>query len=212
MTLHPPPLLRGAALQNASVVCVLTHGRGQSPELMEQHIVTRLKAEGVSFILPRAATGSWYEARAIDPLTPTTQTQLEAALAQLKQAAENAPAHVPVVMAGFSQGACLTLEYAMRFGGWNGAMVSLTGCRVGVPSDQRPQSDLKGLPVYLTGADKDPWIPLSAFAAATLALGSARARLRTDVFPGRAHEVSDAEIVAFDKMLLQLVSTQKVQW
>jgi phospholipase/carboxylesterase len=212
MTQNAMPLLRGAALHNAAVVCVVTHGRGQSPEQMEEHIVSRLKGEGVAYVLPRAASGSWYDARAIDPLTDTTRKQRDASLDQLRQAAAMAAKTVPVVMVGFSQGACLTLEYALTFGPWHGAMVSFTGCRVGTPQDQRPHTDLAGLPVYLSGADKDPWIPLPAYATAALELGAARARLRSDLFPGRQHEVSDTEIAVLQSLLIQLTTGKEVQW
>jgi phospholipase/carboxylesterase len=212
MTQNTTPLVRGAALQNAAVVCVVAHGRGQSPEQMDEHIIARLSADPVAYILPRAASGSWYDARAVDPLTAKTSAQLATSLDQLKQAAALAPRNVPLVMAGFSQGACLTLEYGFAFGPWHGGMVSFTGCRVGVPNDPRPHSDLNALPVYLTGADQDPWIPLPAHANAALDLAAARARLRTDVFPGRAHEVSDAEVSVLNKMLNQLASGREVQW
>lgn len=212
MNQNTSPLLRGNALQSAGVMCVLTHGRGQSPEAMDDHIISRLNTKGVAFVLPRAASGSWYEARAIDPLTDATRAQVSASLGQLKQAAQMAPANVPVVMVGFSQGACLTLEYALAIGPWRGAMVSFTGCRVGIVEDERPRQDLAGLPVYLSGADKDPWIPLVAFAAATFELGTARARLRTDVFPGRQHEVGNDEIAVLQSVLNQLTSGQEVQW
>ncbi len=212
MTQNTAPLLLGQALQSAAVVCVLTHGRGQSPEMMQEHIVSRLKTKGVGLILPRAATGSWYDARAIDPLTEKTSNQLASSLEQVKQAAAMVPAGIPVVMAGFSQGACLTLEYAFHFGSWRGAMVSFTGCRVGVAQDERARKDLAGLPVYLSGADKDPWIPLYAFSSATQELGSARARLRSDLFPGRQHEVTDVEIAVLQSALDQLSSGKEVQW
>jgi phospholipase/carboxylesterase len=212
MTQNTTPLLLGDALQGSSVVCVVTHGRGQSPEMMAEHIVSRLNTKGVAYVLPRAASGSWYDARAIDPLTETTRKQRDASLEQLRQASGMAAKTVPVVMVGFSQGACLTLEYALTFGPWRGAMVSFTGCRVGTPQDQRPRTDLAGLPVYLSGADQDPWIPLPAFASATLELGAARARLRTDLFPGRQHEVSDTEIAVLQSALDQLRTGQEVQW
>lgn len=194
------------------MVCVLTHGRGQSPEQMEDHTLARLNAEGVAYILPRAASGSWYDARAIDPMTETTGAQLAASLGQLENAVAMVPRPLPLVMAGFSQGACLTLEYGFKFGLWRGGMVAFTGCRVGVTTDTRPHADLKALPVYLSGADQDPWIPLPAHAAAALELAAARARLRTDVFPGRAHEVGNAELAVLDRMLTQLASGQEVQW
>lgn len=212
MTQNTTPLFLGDALQSAAVVCVVTHGRGQSPEAMAEHIVSRLNTRGVSYVLPRAAVGSWYDARAIDPLTDKTRNQLAGSLEQLKQAAAMASAGVPVIMVGFSQGACLTLEYAFHFGPWRGAMFSLTGCRVGVPADERSNHQLAGLPAYLSGADKDPWIPLAAFASAALELGAAQARLRTDVFPGRAHEVSDNEISVLQSALDELVSGKEVQW
>jgi phospholipase/carboxylesterase len=212
MTESNAPLLLGNAVQGASVLCVVTHGRGQSPEMMQDHVVSRLNAKGVAYVLPRAASGSWYDARATDPLTETTRKQRDASLHQLRQSAGMAAKTVPVVMVGFSQGACLTLEYALTFGPWRGAMVSFTGCRVGTPQDQRPRTDLAGLPVYLSGADQDPWIPLPAFASATLELGAARARLRTDLFPGRQHEVSDTEIAVLQSALDQLTTDQEVQW
>ena len=104
MTQNTTPLFLGDALQSAAVVCVVTHGRGQSPEMMAEHIVGRLNTKGVAFVLPRAALGSWYDARAIDPLTDKTRDQLAGSLEQLKQAAAMAGTGVPAVMVGFSQG------------------------------------------------------------------------------------------------------------
>lgn len=81
------------------------------------------------------------------------------------------------------------------------ALVALTGCRVGVRADDRPRALAPHLPVYLTGSDKDPWIPVTAFAEAALELGEARARLRSDLFPDRGHEVSAAEIAMLQRVL-----------
>ena len=72
----------GTALQKARVACVFLHGRGQSPEAMLDHVVRHLPGD-VAWVLPRAPGSSWYAARAIDPLTDTTRTELAAALAGL---------------------------------------------------------------------------------------------------------------------------------
>ncbi len=212
MTQNTAPLFLGEALQSATVVCVVVHGRGQSPELMAEHIVGRLDTKGVAYVLPRAASNTWYTARALDALTPLTRDQLANSLEQIKQVVAMAPAGVPVVLVGFSQGACLVLEYGFAFGPWRGALVSLTGCRVGVPDDTRPRHDLAGMPVYLSAGDKDPWIPLPNFAQAALELGAVRARLRTDVFPGRNHEVSNTEIIVLQSALNQLLQGREVRW
>ena len=201
-------LVRGVAIGDAAVVCVFVHGRGQSPEAMEQHVLSRLGETGAAIVLPRALGGSWYDARAVDPLTDRTRSQLARSLAQLgdvmANARQSARPGTPMLLAGFSQGACLALEFAMANGPWSGALVCLTGCRVGVVSDARPRANLSGLAAYLSSADADPWIPLSDWAEAAAELGAAKARLRADLFPGRPHEVCDTEIGVLEVALRSL--------
>lgn len=199
----------GADLSVAKALCVFVHGRGQSPEDMQSHVLARLNTAGVAFVLPRAPGSSWYGAKAVDPLTPDTRAALADGLAHLRKLIEQARAAcpgLPLLLAGFSQGACLSLEYALSGLPAPDALAALTGCRVGVEADARPQSLRPGLPVYLTGADADPWIPVAAFAEAALTLGRNRAALRTDLFPGRAHEVSDPEIAMLRAMLADMVA------
>jgi phospholipase/carboxylesterase len=213
MGIHDAPLRLGVRPEEAKVLCVFIHGRTQAPEDMREHVVDRLKTAGISFVLPRAAGRSWYDARAIDPLNEQTSRQLDASLVHVREVVaefvRDAGRSVPILVGGFSQGACLTLEYAMKYGPWDGAMVSLTGCRVGTPNCDRPFADLDRMPVYLTGSDKDPWIPIDAFAGAAEALGRARADLRCDIFPDRAHEASDTEVAQLDTMLTELASGRK---
>lgn len=208
MSSHGKPLSAGSAPADADVLCVFVHGRTQSPEDMMEQVIGRLSVRRVAFCLPRATGNTWYAARATDGLTDATRSELGASLdylhalvGGLRQAGGR---EKPLLIGGFSQGACLSLEYAMAFGPWNGAMVNLTGCRVGQATDTRPATDLDGLPVYLTGSDQDPWIPVSAFAEASEALGRARARLRCELFPGRTHQASEMEVAALNAMLRDL--------
>ena len=203
------PLRLGPRPQDAKAVCVFVHGRGQSPEEMQSHVLARLAAPAVGFVLPRAPSGAWYEARAVDPLTAVARAQLAAAvdhLAAAVAAARAGFAGLPLLLAGFSQGACLAIEYVCAGLPPPDALVALTGCRVGVASDGRAETMARGLPAYLSGADADPWIPVSAFADATVSLGRQGARLRADLFPGRGHEVSDPEIAMLDAILGDLVA------
>jgi phospholipase/carboxylesterase len=195
----------GAMPAHADVLCVFVHGRGQSPEEMGEHVVARLRNTTAHVVLPRAPGGVWYEARAIDPLSAHSASQLEAALDAIDAAidlavSEGAPGD-RIVLAGFSQGACLSLEYALRRPGRLRGLVAFTGCRVG--GDLRAQVDafLDGLPAYLSCGDADPWIPLDVFFEAAQDVARAGAALRVEVFPGRVHEVLDAEIAALDAML-----------
>lgn len=202
-------LRRGASGSGAKALCVLVHGRGQSPEDMESHILARLAPLDVAFSLPRAPRGAWYDARAVDPLAEQSRGQLDEALEQLgEEIADLRREHagLPLLLAGFSQGACLSIEYACRGTVPPQALVALTGCRVGTEQCARPDAAPAGLPVYLSGSDADPWIPLDAMMAAAHNLARRGTRLRTDVFPGRAHEVCDAEIAMLQAALEDLVA------
>jgi phospholipase/carboxylesterase len=199
----------GAAGSAVRALCVLVHGRGQSPHDMESHIVDRLSAGEVAFWLPRAPRGAWYDARAVDPINGETAAQLKGSLDQLAAeivALRDEFPGKPMVLAGFSQGACLAIEYVCRGDPAPDALVALTGCRVGTLACDRPRQAPSGLPVYLTGSDTDPWIPLQAMMEAAGDLGGQGLRLRADVFPGRAHEALDAEVEMLGTVLADLAA------
>lgn len=213
MSQNQPPLWWGVPLAKAQVICVFVHGRGQSPEDMVAAVLSRLSAENVAFCLPRAVGGAWYAARAVDPLTEGTRAEVADAcdhVERLVQDARKAAPGVPLVVAGFSQGACLALEWLCRGGTTPAALAAFTGCRVGLRSDLRAPPALHGLPIYLTGSDADPWIPVAAFAEAVASLGQAGAMLRADLFPGRPHDVSGAEIAMLDGVLRELAAGKPI--
>lgn len=204
-------LQTGTDVKTARVVCVFLHGRGQSPEAMLDHVVRHVPGD-IAWILPRAPGSSWYAARAIDPLTDTTKAQLSTALSGLARVIADARAQTlrPLVLAGFSQGACLSLEHTFTGAAPADAVLAFTGCRVGTAADSRPASLLREVPVYLSGADADPWIPVSAFADAASDLALAGASLRADIFPCRAHEVSAAERAMLASVLSALAADRPV--
>lgn len=202
-------LTLGAAASRARAVCIFVHGRGQSPDEMRSHVFDRLVAPDVAFVLPRAPRAAWWDARAVAPLTPATRAQLSEAIDVLSGVVAQVRSEMagrPLLLAGFSQGACLCVEYVLAGLPRPEALAALTGCRVGVADDVRPEASLSGLPVYLTGGDADPWIPVSAYDEAARALRRCDARLRTALFPGRPHEVCGTEIDVMGSMLDDLVA------
>ncbi len=202
-------LRRGASGSGAKALCVLVHGRGQSPKEMESHILARLRLADVAFSLPRAPRGAWYDAKAVDPLTKPTREQLSEALAQLGDEIADLRRDypgLPLLLAGFSQGACLSIEYVCRGAFLPEALVALTGCRVGTEKCDRADAAPPGLPIYLSGSDADPWIPLDAMMSAARMLAQRGFQIRADVFPGRSHEVCDAEIAMLQAVLDDLAA------
>lgn len=199
----------GVAADRARVQCVLVHGRNQTPEDMEAAVIQRLSTPDVTFVLPMAGEKSWYNALAVAALESATREELSASLTNLAALIATLRAEttaIPLVLAGFSQGACLSLEHAFTGDAIPEAVVAFTGCRVGVAADDRPARLAAGLPVYLSAGQDDPWIPLPAFAQAAAELGRGGAALRLDVFPARPHEVSPPEIAMLDSVLTDLAA------
>lgn len=195
----------GTPLGRARVVCVVIHGRYGSPDAMMEHLVRHLTAPDVHFVLPHAKGDSWYAAPTCDPMTDATRAELDRALGRIRQeteqALDQAPAAARLVVGGFSQGACLSLEYAAAAGAWQGAAFALTGCRVGQPDGTAATADLKGFPLYMSTGSHDPFIKLPEFCRSLQSVAGAGARVRADVFPRSDHVMSAVEIATVDALL-----------
>jgi phospholipase/carboxylesterase len=98
---------------------------------------------------------------------------------------------------GFSQGACIAVEYALRHPGCCGAIVVFSGCLMG-PSDTdwhpTEAPTLRGLRVFLTGSDMDEWIPEQRTRQTAEVLRYLGADVELHVYPSRPHIVSNLEL------------------
>jgi phospholipase/carboxylesterase len=201
------PVFDGADRGDAKVICIVVHGRGQTQQDMLDSIVSRVAVPGVRFVLPKSGGHGWYAARAIDPLSDETLIEMHDGIrrvsALIKDERAAAP-DVPVLLCGFSQGACLSVEMLMCQPQIADAVCLFTACRIGAPTDNLPREQLAGLKVYASSGDADPWIPAEAHHRMLADLTQAGARLRTDMFPGRPHEVTDTEIATLSDMLRDL--------
>lgn len=209
----PATLHHGASSDDAEVLCVVVHGRGQSQQDMMSAIVDRLDLPGVRFALPKSDGEAWYDARAIDPLTDVTRSQVATGLfkiASLIADERQAAPGRPLLLCGFSQGACMAVELLMARADMAEAACLLTACRVGASVEALTERQLAGLPVYASCGDADPWIPADAYHRMLSDLTRSGARIRTDMFPGRPHEVTETEIAALGGMLRSLSAGQPV--
>ena len=189
-------------MTNGTLAGVLLHGRGSTPEEMIA-LADRLNFEGCRWVAPAAATGSWYPHRFTAPLD-ANEPLLSRAIDQCDRAVDEASEHgrIPaarIVVVGFSQGACLATEYALRHPGRCGALVIFTGGLIG-PSGTPwrlapPAATLGGLPVLVTGSDVDEWVPEERVRETARVLTSLGANVRCHIYPGRDHIVSDEELV-----------------
>jgi phospholipase/carboxylesterase len=182
------------------------HGRDQDPEHMLEHLVGRLAVDDVAYVLPRAAGGTWYPGRFTDP--PPAHAPWYAWALDAYDAAIDLvlAAGVPVgrlVVAGFSQGGCLTAELLARRPRPFGAAAILTGSLFGpAGSVAAPRAPLGGLPVLLTGSRFDDWVPLARVEHTAGVLAAAGAAVDLRPHDDREHHLNAADVSGVRELLL----------
>jgi predicted esterase len=153
----------GEPLAAASAALILIHGRGATAESILS-LGIELDVPGFAFLAPQASGHSWYPNRFMAPLS-SNEPHLTSALAVISAHLESLEAAgLPAdrcVLLGFSQGACLSLEFAVRHARRFGAVVALSGGLIGPEGTPRACSgSLGGTPVFIGCGDGDAHIPV----------------------------------------------------
>ncbi|HEY3756236.1 MAG TPA: dienelactone hydrolase family protein [Opitutaceae bacterium] len=186
----------GAPLEQARLVLILVHGRGSNPEDMIG-LAESLPTGGVHFLAPAAEGGTWYPQRFLEP-TEKNEPQLSAALGVIDQLVrETREAGVltdRIGLIGFSQGACLSLEFAARHPARFAFVAALSGGLIGPFDAPRAAFDLKGTPVLIGCADHDGHIPIEYVERSADILGRSGAKLTKQIYSGYAHTIFPNEI------------------
>jgi predicted esterase len=202
---HPLLLAEaGEALEDALGAVVMIHGRGDSAAGILS-LAPELAAPGIAFVAPQAEGSTWYPNRFTAPLERN-----EPYLGSALQAVGDAVAAVGlpperVMMLGFSQGACLGLEFAARNARRYGAVAGLSGGLIGPTVDESQYSgSLDGTPVLLGCSDVDPHIPLERVRESADLLERLGGVVDLRIYPRLGHTVNMDEIEAARTLVTSL--------
>jgi predicted esterase len=194
----------GPAAATARVNVILVHGRGSSAgELM------RLPADfaipDIAFVAPEAPGRSWYPYSFLAPLEKN-EPYLGRSLATLDSIVDDLRRQgVPrerIALLGFSQGACLALEFAARNAARYAALVAFSGGLIGPPGTPRAYSgSFAETPVFLGCSDVDPHIPVERVHESAEVFRRMGASVDERIYPGMDHTINAQEIVAATALL-----------
>lgn len=203
-----PVLAQGEPLERAKAVMILAHGRGASAEDILT-LANELDVAGFAYLAPQAAGGSWYPYPFTAPLS-YNEPWLSSALAVLDtiftSIARSGMGPDKTILLGFSQGACLALEYGARHPRRYGGIAGLSGGLIGPPGALREYSgSLDGTPVFLGCSDRDPHIPVERVHETAQVLERMEAKVSLRLYPNMAHTVIEDEIVQVSDMMADLV-------
>lgn len=200
-----PVMIAGTPLEEARAGVVMIHGRGaRAADILT--LAGPLEMPGVAFLAPQAAGNTWYPRPFTAPLADN-EPFLSSALAAVGRAlARIVAAGIPperTLLLGFSQGACLALEFTARNARRYAGVAGLSGGLIGpepIPQRSYP-GRLSGTPVFLGCSDVDFHIPKGIVEQSAEAFRRLGGVVTLRLYPGMGHTVNEDELEFVREML-----------
>lgn len=187
----------GKKLGEGKKVLIMLHGRGASAEDIIS-LAAHLNVADYTLIAPQATNYTWYP---YSFLMPPAQNEpgLSSALNMLKEIVEEVHnqgiEYENIYFLGFSQGACLTLEFVTRNARRWGGAAAFTGGLIGDKLYmENYKGDFSGTPVFIGTSDPDSHVPVERVHESTQVLKRMNAAVTEIVYPNMGHTVSRDEI------------------
>ncbi|TMC93085.1 MAG: phospholipase [Chloroflexi bacterium] len=179
-----PLLAAGEPLDRARAAMIMVHGRGASAESILD-LAIELNQSGWAYLAPQAAGDTWYPYRHV----------AQAGIPQER-----------TMLLGFSQGACLNLEFVARNARSYGGVAGLSGGLIGPDGTPRDYpGSLAGTPVFLCCSDVDFHVPKERVQLTAEVLQRLGGKVTMRLYPGMGHTVNQDEIDFVRGMMATLV-------
>lgn len=196
--MHQKNIVRaGKELTAAGKVLIMLHGRGGNAEDILS-LSQYLHVKDYALLAPQAANNTWYPYSFLAP-PPQNEPWLSSALAVLKELLNDingkGVATENIYFAGFSQGACLTLEFVARNAARYGGVAAFTGGLIGDKIYSGNYSgDFQQTPFFIGTGDPDPHVPVERVYATSNILKNMNAAVVEKVYTNMGHTINQDEI------------------
>jgi len=203
-----PVLHGGVSLEQAQGVMLMLHGRGATA----QDILTltnEFNQPNFAFLAPQAAGYQWYPYRFIEPVErnePYLSSALKLSDEILGQIITAGIPKSKMLLLGFSQGACLALEYAARNPQRYGGVAGLSGGLIGDVIREYTGS-MDGTPIFLGCSDNDFHIPMERVIESAAVFRGLGANVVERLYPNLGHTVNEDELAAVSQMMSAISTT-----
>jgi phospholipase/carboxylesterase len=206
-----PVLERGRPVNAATAAVILLHGRGASAEDI-LGLADEFESPDLAYLAPDAAANSWYPYSFLAPIEQN-QPWLDSALHLVGNIVDRViGSGIPrskIAIAGFSQGACLATEFAVRNPGEYGGLIAFTGGLIGPPGSRFHYSgSLAGTNAYLGAGDPDAHVPWERVEETASVLSSLGASVTLRRYPGMPHTINRDEIAEARKIVSRLAADE----
>jgi len=202
-----PVLSAGQPLQGARAVMIMLHGRGASAQDI-LGLADLLAHPSFAYLAPQAAGGSWYPFGFMSPIEhnePYLSSALDTIAGLLRNLEEAGVGAERTMLLGFSQGACLALEFAARHARRYGGVAGLSGGLIGPEGTSWDwPGSLAGTPILLACSDQDPHIPRDRVLESADVLRRMGGNVTARLYPGLGHTINEDELRRVRAMMDEL--------
>jgi phospholipase/carboxylesterase len=194
----------GRSLEKAQKAIIMIHGRGGTAKDILS-LGSHLDLTDFALLAPQATNNSWYPLSFLAP-PPQNEPWLSSALDIIAQTvADIEKAGIGkdhIYLLGFSQGACLTLEYITRHAARYGGAIAFTGGLIGDKIyTQHYTGDFAGTPVFIGTSNPDPHVPVERVYASVNIIRQMNAIVTEKIYENMGHTINQDEIAFANKVL-----------
>lgn len=187
----------GKKLGETKKALILLHGRGADAQDI-LGLASHLAVKEFALLAPQATNFTWYPFSFLAP-PPQNEPWLTSAIEIIEDLVREANragiSDDGIFFCGFSQGACLALEFAARHARRWGGVAAFTGGLIGDRIyDERYHGDFGGMPAFIGSADPDPHVPAARVRETTEKLGKMNASVTQKFYPHIGHTIVPDEI------------------
>ena len=197
-------ITRGKIIPGAKKALIMLHGRGGTAEDI-LGFAAHLNVDEYALFAPEATGNSWYPLSFL-ALPEQNEPWLSSAINLIKELVDDIIAGgIPadnIYFTGFSQGACLSLEFVARHAKKYGGVAAFTGGLIGNKIYQENYSgDFKGTPVFIGSSDPDMHVPVERIHATTQILQSMHADVTEKIYKNMGHTINEDEIEHANRLI-----------
>jgi predicted esterase len=201
---NQPVTHAGAPIADARLVAIMLHGRGATAgDILG--LAKEFSVRDVAYLAPQAAGNTWYPYSFLKPIEenePALSSALRLVESLLESVRTKGFPPERVALMGFSQGACLSLEFAARHAQRYAVIAAFSGGVIGPPGTSRSYSgSLDGTPLFMGCSDMDPHIPLERVNESAVLFTSMGAVVDKRIYPQMKHTINYDEIEAVNALL-----------
>jgi len=198
----------GNELNKESRVLIMLHGRGGSAEDILS-LSRYLDVNEFTLLAPQATNNTWYSYSFLAPVSqnePWLSSALDLLKNLLDELLKSGVTLENIYFLGFSQGACLTLEFVTRHATKYGGVVAFTGGLIGDKiNDENYKGDFQTTPIFIGTSNPDPHVPIERVYATTNILKDMNAEVTEKVYNNMGHTINQDEIDTANRIVFRKI-------